>query len=338
MPRKARIDAPGALHHIIARGIEGRKIFISDRDRDDFIDRLGAILPDTQTNCYAWALMPNHFHLLLRTGAVPLATVMRRLLTGYAIAFNYRHNRHGHLFQNRYKSILCQEETYLMELVRYIHLNPFRGGIVTEYDQLDRYLYCGHGVVLGKQNQSWQDSDYILSIFSKTIAAARNRYMAFVQKGIDLGRRPDLVGGGLVRSAGGWTAVLEMRQAGFKQKADERILGDGDFVSDVLRQADEHFERKYQIKQSGTDLNAVIRRAASLFDVEPEELLGIRRSEKATSARSLACYWANRELGLSQSVLAKNFGISQPTVSLSVKQGERIAKDEAYVLLESNVP
>lgn len=335
MPRKARIDAPGALHHIIARGIEGRKIFNSDRDRDDFIDRLEAILPDTQTDCYAWALMPNHFHLLLRTGVVPLAMVMRRLLTGYAIAFNYRHNRHGHLFQNRYKSILCQEETYLMELVRYIHLNPFRGGIVAEYDQLDRYLYCGHCVVLGKQNQSWQNSDYILRIFSKTIATARNHYKAFVRKGIDHGRRPDLVGGGLVRSAGGWTAVKEMRQAGFKQKADERILGDGDFVNDVLRKADEHFERKYQIKQSGTDLNAVIRRAASLFDVEPEELLGIRRSEKATSARSLACYWANRELGVSQSVLAKDFGISQPTVSLSVKQGERIAKDEAYVLIES---
>ena len=126
MPRKARIDAPGALHHIIARGIEGRKIFISDRDRNDFIDRLNAILPEAQTDCYAWALMPNHFHLLLRTGTVPLATVMRRLLTGYAIAFNYRHHRRGHLFQNRYKSILCQEDTYLMELVRYIHLNPLR--------------------------------------------------------------------------------------------------------------------------------------------------------------------------------------------------------------------
>ena len=126
-----------------------------------------------------------------------------------------------------------------------------------------------------------------------------------------------------------------MRLSGFKQKADERILGDGDFVNDVLRIADEQFERKYQIKQSGTDLNAAIRRSASLFDVEPEELMGIRRSEKATRARSLACYWANRELGLSQSVLAMDFGISQPTVSMSVKQGEKIAKEKGYVLMVS---
>ena len=126
MPRKARIDAPGALQHVIARGIERRKIFRDEIDRDNFLDRLGTILSDTNTVCYAWALLPNHFHLLLRTGTVPLSNVMRRLLTGYAVSFNLRHQRHGHLFQNRFKSILCQEDAYLMELVRYIHLNPLR--------------------------------------------------------------------------------------------------------------------------------------------------------------------------------------------------------------------
>jgi REP element-mobilizing transposase RayT len=110
MPRKARIDAPGALHHIIVRGIERRKIFYDDRDRDNFLKRLGIILTDSKTPCFAWALIPNHSHLLLRTGVVPIATVMRRLLTGYAVSFNRRHRRHGQLFQNRYKSILCQED------------------------------------------------------------------------------------------------------------------------------------------------------------------------------------------------------------------------------------
>jgi len=130
MPRKARIDAPGALHHIIVRGIDRRSIFIDDADRDDFLDRLGGRLSDSKTPCFAWALMTNHLHLLLRTGAAPIATVMRRLLTGYAVSFNLRHHRHGHLFQNRYKSILCQEDPYLLELVRYIHLNPLQAGIV----------------------------------------------------------------------------------------------------------------------------------------------------------------------------------------------------------------
>jgi len=124
MPRRSRIDAAGALHHVIARGVGREPIFQDDQDRADFIDRLSSILRETKTLCYAWVLIPNHFHLLLRTGRVSIATVMRRLLTGYAVAYNLRHRRSGHLFQNRYKSILCQEEPYFLELVRYIHLNP----------------------------------------------------------------------------------------------------------------------------------------------------------------------------------------------------------------------
>jgi putative transposase len=126
MPRRARVDAAGALQHIICRGIQRCRIYRDDSDRQDFLSRLGQILRETRTTCYAWALMPNHFHLLLRTGDVPISTVMKRLLTGYALRFNRRHRRCGHLFQNRYKSILCQEDAYLLELVRYIHLNPLR--------------------------------------------------------------------------------------------------------------------------------------------------------------------------------------------------------------------
>jgi putative transposase len=129
MPRKSRIDAPGALHHVIARGIARREIFLADADRDDFLKRLADILMESKTACYAWVLIPNHLHLLLRTGTTPLSSVMKRVLTGYAVGFNRRHNRQGHLFQNRYKSILCQEEPYLLELVRYIHLNPLRAGL-----------------------------------------------------------------------------------------------------------------------------------------------------------------------------------------------------------------
>jgi REP element-mobilizing transposase RayT len=100
MPRKSRIDTPGALHHIIARGC--KNIFKDDKDRDNFLERLGAIIEETETHCLAWALIPNHFHLLMKTGTTPISTVMRRLPTGYAVSFNRRHRRYGHLFQNRY--------------------------------------------------------------------------------------------------------------------------------------------------------------------------------------------------------------------------------------------
>ena len=130
MPRKARIDAPGALHHIIIRGIERKAIFKDNADRANFLERLGRIIPDTETGCYAWVLMRNHVHLLLKTGLAPIATVMRRLLTGYAVSFNRKHRRHGQLFQNRYKSFLCEEDVYLKELVRYLHLTPIRAKMV----------------------------------------------------------------------------------------------------------------------------------------------------------------------------------------------------------------
>ncbi len=98
MPRKSRIDAPGALHHIIARGIDRGKIFQYPADKLNFLNRLAEILKATETRCYAWALIPNHFHLLLRNGNTPVATVMRRLLTGHALWYNRRHRRYGHLF------------------------------------------------------------------------------------------------------------------------------------------------------------------------------------------------------------------------------------------------
>lgn len=165
MPRKARIDAPGALHRIICRGIERKRIFRNDADRDSFLERLGNILLDTSTSCFAWALIPNHFHLLLRMGSAPIATVMSRLLTGYAVTFNHRYRRHGQLFQNRYKSILCEEDTYLLELVRYIHLNPLRAKLVADVDALDKYPYCGHSILIGTRKNEWQEVDYILARF-----------------------------------------------------------------------------------------------------------------------------------------------------------------------------
>ncbi len=125
MPRLARLDAPGVFHHIIIRGIERRKIFRDNRDREDFFERLGKLLLETKTGCFAWAFLPNHAHLFLRTGEVPLATLMRRLLTGYVVSFNRRHKRHGHLLQNRDKSMVYQEETYLQELVRGIQGTPY---------------------------------------------------------------------------------------------------------------------------------------------------------------------------------------------------------------------
>ena len=326
MPRKARIDAPGALHHIIVRGIERRRIFSDDQDRDNFIERLGDILTDTQTCCLAWALLPNHAHILLRTGPTPLSTVMQRLLTGYAVSYNRRHRRHGHLFQNRYKSILCQEDTYLLELVRYIHLNPLRAKIVKTIKDSDKYPYSGHSALMGKLKRNFQDIDYVLRFFGKKGSVARKAYRAYVNKGIAQGRRTDLVGGGLIRSAGGWSVIKTMRRMQDHMKSDERILGDGDFVQAVLNKAKEGFEESYRLRAQGYDLEKVTMRVASEIGINPEQVWAAGKHPLTVKARSLLCYWAVRKLGISATELSKKLGVSQPSVSISVKRGENIAK------------
>ena len=118
----------------------------------------------------------------MRTGQTPLATVMRRLLTGYAVSYNRRHRRHGHLFQNRYKSILCQEDTYLLELTRYIHLNPLRAKIVKTLTDSDKFPYSGHSALMGKIKRDFQDTDYVLRLFGKKVSDARKRHTGPMSK------------------------------------------------------------------------------------------------------------------------------------------------------------
>ena len=332
MPRKSRIDAPGALQHLIARGINRQRIFRDDPDKKNFLDRLSALLKVSGIKCYAWAVLDNHFHLLLRTGTVPISTLMRRLLTGYAVSHNLRHERSGHLFQNRYKSILCQEDAYLLELVRYIHLNPLRAKIASDVDQLDTYPFCGHGVLMGKYRNEWQDTDFVLSRFGKRVSEARGRYRQFVEKGVALGKRPDLMGGGLVRSAGGWSGVKELRREKAYAKGDERILGDGSFVEAALAHVEEAFQRKYDLQAKGFDLEKVIQRVGEVLGMSREEVLDAGKRRRTVCARSLLCYWAAGELRISMTALSAHLNISVNAVSKSVARGKTLAKKHDYSL------
>lgn len=338
MPRKARIDAPGAVHHIICRGIERKRIFRDDVDRDSFLARLGDILLDTSTSCFAWALIPNHFHLLLRTGSSPIATVMRRLLTGYAVTFNHRHRRHGQLFQNRYKSILCEEEAYLLELVRYIHLNPLRAKLVADLTGLGKYPYSGHSMLTGIGKNEWQEVDYILACFDKKISIARKRYGEFVRDGVAVGKRPELTGGGLIRSLGGWQTAKNALSTMDRLKGDERILGGSDFVAHVLRHAEEEMNRRDRLRHDGYGIDRLAKEVADLFDIEPDRIFEPGKYPRIVQARGLFCYWAVRELGMTATALAEKLRLSQPAVSMAVKRGEQLSREKRYTLsIEGNL-
>ncbi len=332
MPRKSGIDTPVALHHIIVRGIERRKLFTDDPDRNNFLDRIGGILTETHTSCYAWALIPNHFHLLLRTSKVPIAAVMRRLLTGHAGYFNKRHRRSGHLIQNRYKSILCQEDTYLLELVRYIHLNPLRAGLIKEFDRLRQYPYSGHSTLMGKVKRDWQDIEWVIRLFDERQRVGRRRYEEFVEKGISMRRRKDLTGGGLIRSMGGWAAVKSMRKAKMFAKSDERILGDGDFVEQVLSEANEQMERKNILKSKGYNLKMITDLVSTVMELEASEIWKTGKSRRRVAARSLMCFWVVRELGISMTELSRRLNLSLTGVSQSVDCGEKIAELKGFKL------
>jgi REP element-mobilizing transposase RayT len=303
-------------------------------DRTNFTERLATIVTETHTHCLAWALIPNHTHLLFRTGEVPIATVMQRLLTGYAVSFNRQYRRHGQLFQNRYKSILCQEDQYLKGLVRYIHLNPLRSGLVESLGELDRFAWCGHSVLVGKRNNKWQEVEGVLKHFGKRKASAINAYRQFVKMGIPAGRQPELTGGGLIRSAGGWDTVKKFRKRGIRLKGDERILGDTDFVLEMLAKANEHLSGQARLQAQGMDFDVAVARVAKLLNLQAEAVLCRDKTPQSVFARRLLCHFAHNELGLSTVAIAKRLKISQSVVSRAARQGRAIAEESNYVLIQ----
>ncbi len=323
MPRQARLDAPGTLHHVIMRGIESGKVVGDREDRENFVSRMGKIASDTETVIYAWALMPNHAHILLRSGPHGLSKYMRRFLTGYAITYNRRHTRYGHLFQNRFKSIVCDEDSYFRELVRYIHLNPLRAELVKDMAELERYPWCGHGVIMGRIKHDWQDRVYVLSWFGSSEGGAKKAYRKYVREGIGQGRRPELVGGGLIRTLGGWSQVLSLRRNREKVLTDERILGSGDFVERVIREADERLDYQLQAGERKQRVNQLIQEVCNREKINIKELRAGSRRGPISQVRSQVAVQLVEKYGIPLAEVARQLGVSTSAISKIVTRVSR---------------
>ncbi len=320
MPRGARLDMEGALHHVMVRGIDRERLFADDDDRLDFLDRMGRLCVTSGTGVYAWSLMTNHVHILLRSGESGMAVFMRKLLTGYATQFNRRHMRYGHLFQNRYKSILCEEEPYFLRLVSYIHLNPFRAGLVTSLDELDLYPWSGHSVIMGSLCREWQSCDAVLELFGRKEGAAREAYRKFVEEESRKGRQVELTGGGLVRSAGGWSEVKSLRKRGEQQFSDERILGSGDFVEGVLNDVEESVKCQVPVDAMGYDAAQEIEALCGEAGASVAALQGGSRQRAVSKLRSELAVRFVREYGLSHAETARMLGVSTSAVTQMLKR------------------
>jgi REP element-mobilizing transposase RayT len=172
----------------MTRGLEGRAIFFDDVDRLDLLDRLCKILPEAGMRCFGWALMTNHLHLVLQTGDEPLSRVMRRLDTGYAQAFNLRHDRRGYLFQDRFKSRLIEEDDDLIGVVRYVHLNPLRAGLAGTLDDLASYRWCGHGALAGTRSPlPFESVSATWALFAHDVEESKRRLRIWMEEGLNEG-------------------------------------------------------------------------------------------------------------------------------------------------------
>jgi hypothetical protein len=264
--------------------------------------------------------MDNHVHVLFKSGKHGISAVMRKLLTWYAQYYNRRHKRSGHLFENRYKSILCDEDNYLLALVRYIHLNPLRANIVKTIEELDHYPFCGHRTIIGKAKQPWMDADYVLLQFGSTRRKGLTEYRKFMREGVGLERQPELTGGGLLRSLGGWSQVIARRRSGEKEEGDERILGSGDFVHTILKETEERELRQLKLKRSGKTIQKIIDAESKKSGISPQEVMNGVRRRAVSRLRAIIASRGRRELGLSSAEMARHLGVAASSISRLIEK------------------
>jgi REP-associated tyrosine transposase len=317
MPRAARIDIPGLLQHVIVRGIERRPIFLDDHDREEFLSRLSSLLQETETDCYAWVLLDNHFHLLLKPKTYTLASLMRRLLSGYAVTFNLRHNRSGHLFQNRYKSIVCDEDPYLLELIRYIHLNPIRAGIIKDLESLEDFPWSGHRELFGNPTRKLTEKEFVLALFAERHEISQAKYEEFMADGLKSQK-------GIKLSRGGKQASRALNFS-LSEKAvfDDRILGGGRFVENLVERDVSHPPNS---EKAFTDL---VNQAAGYFGVEPEELKMPGKTPRLVQAKAVICHVAVRRLGFKGVDVGERLGYSPSAVSRATQKGAKLLREDS---------
>jgi len=299
MARLARVEYPGALYHVITRGNQRQRIFRDDRDREKYLEILSSLKKQYSFRIPAYVLMLNHVHLLLESGEVPLSRIMQRLGSGYTQYFNRRHQQVGHLFQGRYKAILCDKDSYLLELTRYLHLNPVRAKVVK--DPLDYQWSSYGGYVAESPGQQWLDSAEVLKQFSKKIREARKLYRWFVLQGIGDGHKEE------------YYNVLE-----------GRFLGDKEFAEEIKAKAEVAGSVRMKIKPE-----TLLGVACAVLGRRRAEVVGASKDRERVRAREAICYVGRNRTELSVTSLAKSLGVDATCVSRSVARVEsRLGTDK----------
>lgn len=310
MPRQARIDAPGQYYHVMSRGIERSEIFTEEADYADFIERFKVWLQKSGGRCLAWCLMPNHFHFLLLRGQRPLSELMHHVMTGYAVNYNLRRHRVGHLFQNRYKSIVCGFDGYFMELVPYIHLNPLRAGLVADLAALRQYKWCGHASLVTGIPDGIIDKHELLPHFGGNEAAALDKYTGIMRE-----KAREIA---LAAASGQRIPVPWADRAAARGAAGRRIADKDGFVEKLLRSADENMARA---RKEPAELLVEV---SKLTGVAALEILTPSRKREPARARAIYCYLCKEEGGISGPELMAELKVNQSAVSKLIGKGREL--------------
>jgi REP element-mobilizing transposase RayT len=286
MARKPRIHYPGAYYHVILRGNARQDIFFDDTDRYRFYLLLQEGTERFGHRIHAFCLMTNHVHLVVQVSDKPLSKIMQNLSFRYTRWVNWRQNRSGHLFQGRYKSVVVDGDEYLLELVRYTHLNPVRAGIA---ETPSAYCWSSHAAYCGNETIPWLTTEFVLAEFAQKLATARKRYAAFVSEGAGEGHRPEFHGTG---------------------SDDTRLLGDSSFVERVLSEAEESPMPDRMTPECLAELAAAHYRLADLQG----------RSHRHAEARAV-CAWVALETGIcTLTEMARIFKRDISTVSAGARR------------------
>jgi putative transposase len=306
MPRKPRVEYSGAFYHVITRGNQRQNLFHDDKDREFYLDRLEQYRKRYGFTIYAYVLMSNHVHLLIETGKTPLSKIMQGLQFSYTRYFNRRYRKIGHLFQGRYRAIICDREEYLLELVRYIHLNPAR---MKRPSAVGEHRWSSHRAYLGAASIVEVDTESVLERFSRRVRRAREGYLRFIKEGEGQGH-----------------------DERYYATVDQRFLGDDRFVKEIGKKVGE--DREVEPKMRRVKFSALLNVIAEQHGAEAKTLVQAGRQRQWVKTRSMLVYMAREFGGMTVKELGKRLNRDPSIISrlYSAYTGSRDSVAESRLL------